>query len=283
MSQQRFPFSCVRCKTLVYSNSPSWPPSSPLYSCALCYLLSAFSTPLTQLLVRSHQQCLNSVIRWSLQLIFGLILSLLIRDSSSRGSYYPGTVAPFCLDSIFLCCFFLVLPWIPCFLRIQSLVVFSYHWQSSPFSSPVLPVTVPTCRFLRLAPAFPLTSDWPWSWVSLPLVPLRVSLCGLELISSSLSGSLPSRKRQKKQWQEGLPHFKQLYDPTLPVSRPLSERVLCDPWQCLLYRTEQAQDVKKIEKFHSQLMRLMVAKESRAVTSAETDWTVDVKTVVFRE
>jgi signal recognition particle subunit SRP9 len=39
----------------------------------------------------------------------------------------------------------------------------------------------------------------------------------------------------------------------------------------LLYRTEQAQDVKKIEKFHSQLMRLMVAKESRAVTSAETD------------
>ncbi|KAL4682592.1 hypothetical protein H8959_002147, partial [Pygathrix nigripes] len=29
---------------------------------------------------------------------------------------------------------------------------------------------------------------------------------------------------------------------------------------------EQAQDVKKIEKFHSQLMRLMVAKESRNVT-----------------
>ncbi|XP_045393095.1 signal recognition particle 9 kDa protein isoform X1 [Lemur catta] len=35
--------------------------------------------------------------------------------------------------------------------------------------------------------------------------------------------------------------------------------------QCLMYRTDQAQDVKKIEKFHSQLMRLMVAKESRSV------------------
>ncbi|XP_042301830.1 signal recognition particle 9 kDa protein [Sceloporus undulatus] len=34
---------------------------------------------------------------------------------------------------------------------------------------------------------------------------------------------------------------------------------------CLQYRTDQAQDVKKIEKFHSQLMRLMVAKESRNV------------------
>lgn len=42
-------------------------------------------------------------------------------------------------------------------------------------------------------------------------------------------------------------------------------------FQCLLYRTDQAQDVKKIEKFHSQLMRLMVAKESRSV-AMETDW-----------
>lgn len=41
--------------------------------------------------------------------------------------------------------------------------------------------------------------------------------------------------------------------------------------QCLLYRTDQAQDVKKIEKFHSQLMRLMVAKESRSA-AMETDW-----------
>jgi len=40
--------------------------------------------------------------------------------------------------------------------------------------------------------------------------------------------------------------------------------------QCLLYRTDQAQDVKKIEKFHSQLMRLMVAKESRSA-AMETD------------
>ncbi|GAB5583316.1 signal recognition particle 9 kDa protein [Prionailurus iriomotensis] len=39
---------------------------------------------------------------------------------------------------------------------------------------------------------------------------------------------------------------------------------------CLVYRTDQAQDVKKIEKFHSQLMRLMVAKESRSV-AMETD------------
>uniref|UniRef100_A0A803J8S6 Signal recognition particle 9 kDa protein n=1 Tax=Xenopus tropicalis TaxID=8364 RepID=A0A803J8S6_XENTR len=39
---------------------------------------------------------------------------------------------------------------------------------------------------------------------------------------------------------------------------------------CLLYRTDQAQDVKKIEKFHSQLMRLMVARESRSA-AMETD------------
>ncbi|XP_071996157.1 signal recognition particle 9 kDa protein isoform X2 [Engystomops pustulosus] len=39
---------------------------------------------------------------------------------------------------------------------------------------------------------------------------------------------------------------------------------------CLLYSTDQAQDVKKIEKFHSQLMRLMVARESRS-TTMETD------------
>uniref|UniRef100_A0A8C0MC22 Signal recognition particle 9 n=1 Tax=Canis lupus familiaris TaxID=9615 RepID=A0A8C0MC22_CANLF len=43
-----------------------------------------------------------------------------------------------------------------------------------------------------------------------------------------------------------------------------------DDLVCLVYRTDQAQDVKKIEKFHSQLMRLMVAKESRSV-AMETD------------
>lgn len=46
-----------------------------------------------------------------------------------------------------------------------------------------------------------------------------------------------------------------------------------DDLVCLVYRTDQAQDVKKIEKFHSQLMRLMVAKESRSV-AMETDWMV---------
>ncbi|XP_008139562.2 signal recognition particle 9 kDa protein-like [Eptesicus fuscus] len=43
-----------------------------------------------------------------------------------------------------------------------------------------------------------------------------------------------------------------------------------DDLVCLVYRTDQTQDVKKIEKFHSQLMRLMVAKESRSVAT-ETD------------
>ncbi|KAJ1148779.1 hypothetical protein NDU88_001605 [Pleurodeles waltl] len=43
-----------------------------------------------------------------------------------------------------------------------------------------------------------------------------------------------------------------------------------DDLVCLQYKTDQAQDVKKIEKFHSQLMRLMVAKESRSV-AMETD------------
>ncbi|XP_005383364.1 PREDICTED: signal recognition particle 9 kDa protein-like [Chinchilla lanigera] len=43
-----------------------------------------------------------------------------------------------------------------------------------------------------------------------------------------------------------------------------------DDLVCLVYRTGQAQDVKKIEKFHTQPVRLMVAKESRNVTM-ETD------------
>ncbi|KAM8946420.1 signal recognition particle 9 kDa protein [Pelodytes ibericus] len=45
---------------------------------------------------------------------------------------------------------------------------------------------------------------------------------------------------------------------------------ITDDITCLLYRTDQAQDVKKIEKFHSQLMRLMVARESRSA-AMETD------------
>ncbi|CAD7672935.1 unnamed protein product [Nyctereutes procyonoides] len=46
---------------------------------------------------------------------------------------------------------------------------------------------------------------------------------------------------------------------------------LADPMKalCLVYRTDQAQDVKKIEKFHSQLMRLVVAKESLLNSTAK--------------
>ncbi|GCC21396.1 hypothetical protein chiPu_0019866 [Chiloscyllium punctatum] len=33
---------------------------------------------------------------------------------------------------------------------------------------------------------------------------------------------------------------------------------------CLQYKTDQAQDVKKFEKFQNQLMRLMVSRESRS-------------------
>ncbi|XP_037678556.1 signal recognition particle 9 kDa protein-like [Choloepus didactylus] len=43
-----------------------------------------------------------------------------------------------------------------------------------------------------------------------------------------------------------------------------------DDLVCLVYRTDQAQEIKKIEKFHSQLVRLMVAKESGSV-ARETD------------
>ncbi|XP_061099133.1 signal recognition particle 9 kDa protein [Conger conger] len=39
---------------------------------------------------------------------------------------------------------------------------------------------------------------------------------------------------------------------------------------CLQYKTDQAQDVKKIEKLHGKLMRCMVSKESRSV-AMETD------------
>ncbi|KAF4070729.1 hypothetical protein AMELA_G00276950 [Ameiurus melas] len=38
---------------------------------------------------------------------------------------------------------------------------------------------------------------------------------------------------------------------------------------CLQYKTDQAQDVRKIEKLHGKLMRLMVSKESSGVM--ETD------------
>lgn len=41
--------------------------------------------------------------------------------------------------------------------------------------------------------------------------------------------------------------------------------------QCLQYKTDQAQDVKKIEKLHGKLMRLMVSKESHS-GAMETDW-----------
>lgn len=43
--------------------------------------------------------------------------------------------------------------------------------------------------------------------------------------------------------------------------------------QCLQYKTDQAQDVKKIEKLHGKLMRLMVSKESHS-GAMETDWVV---------
>ncbi|GCB83695.1 hypothetical protein scyTo_0024099, partial [Scyliorhinus torazame] len=33
---------------------------------------------------------------------------------------------------------------------------------------------------------------------------------------------------------------------------------------CLQYKTDQAQDVKKFEKFQNQLMRLLVSRESRS-------------------
>ncbi|CAF96785.1 unnamed protein product [Tetraodon nigroviridis] len=39
---------------------------------------------------------------------------------------------------------------------------------------------------------------------------------------------------------------------------------------CLQYKTDQAQDVKKIEKLHGKLMRLMVSKESHS-GAMETD------------
>uniref|UniRef100_A0A3P9K1M1 Signal recognition particle 9 kDa protein n=1 Tax=Oryzias latipes TaxID=8090 RepID=A0A3P9K1M1_ORYLA len=39
---------------------------------------------------------------------------------------------------------------------------------------------------------------------------------------------------------------------------------------CLQYKTDQAQDVKKIEKLHGKLMRLMVSKETHS-GAMETD------------
>uniref|UniRef100_A0A8C3UFA0 Signal recognition particle 9 n=1 Tax=Catharus ustulatus TaxID=91951 RepID=A0A8C3UFA0_CATUS len=63
-----------------------------------------------------------------------------------------------------------------------------------------------------------------------------------------------------------MPHFQAWEE----FTRAAEKLYLADPMKCLLYRTDQAQDVKKIEKFHSQLMRLMVAKESRSA-AMETD------------
>uniref|UniRef100_A0A4X2L4C3 Signal recognition particle 9 kDa protein n=1 Tax=Vombatus ursinus TaxID=29139 RepID=A0A4X2L4C3_VOMUR len=53
-----------------------------------------------------------------------------------------------------------------------------------------------------------------------------------------------------------------------------SDRRLCinttDYLVCLVHRTNQTKDVEMIEKSHSQLMRLMVGKESQSV-AMETD------------
>ncbi|XP_039980757.1 signal recognition particle 9 kDa protein isoform X1 [Xiphias gladius] len=46
--------------------------------------------------------------------------------------------------------------------------------------------------------------------------------------------------------------------------------VFCSSLQCLQYKTDQAQDVKKIEKLHGKLMRLMVSKETHS-GAMETD------------
>lgn len=46
--------------------------------------------------------------------------------------------------------------------------------------------------------------------------------------------------------------------------------VFFQPLQCLQYKTDQAQDVKKIEKLHGKLMRLMVSKETHS-GAMETD------------
>uniref|UniRef100_A0A8C9EAC5 SRP9 domain-containing protein n=1 Tax=Phocoena sinus TaxID=42100 RepID=A0A8C9EAC5_PHOSS len=56
---------------------------------------------------------------------------------------------------------------------------------------------------------------------------------------------------QYQTWEEFSHAAEKLY-----LADPMKARVV------LKYRTGQAQDVKKIEKFHSQLMQLMVAKES---------------------
>ncbi|MEQ2192639.1 Signal recognition particle protein [Xenoophorus captivus] len=45
---------------------------------------------------------------------------------------------------------------------------------------------------------------------------------------------------------------------------------VCLSLQCLQYKTDQAQDVKKIEKLHGKLMRLMVSKETHS-GAMETD------------
>lgn len=59
---------------------------------------------------------------------------------------------------------------------------------------------------------------------------------------------------------------------------------MCVLFQSLQYKTDQAQDVKKIEKLHGKLMRLMVSKESHS-GAMETDWidpwTFQCWTVVF--
>ncbi|XP_054999410.1 signal recognition particle 9 kDa protein [Sorex araneus] len=84
---------------------------------------------------------------------------------------------------------------------------------------------------------------------------------------------------QYQTWEEFSRTVEKLY-----LSGPMKARVvlkyrhsdgsLCmkvtDDLVCLVYKTDQAQDVKKIKKFHSQLMKLMVAMESRSV-AMETD------------
>uniref|UniRef100_A0A3Q2YPS0 Signal recognition particle 9 kDa protein n=1 Tax=Hippocampus comes TaxID=109280 RepID=A0A3Q2YPS0_HIPCM len=53
-------------------------------------------------------------------------------------------------------------------------------------------------------------------------------------------------------------------------ARAAEKLYLTDPMKCLQYKTDQAQDVKKIEKLHGKLMRLMVSKETHS-GAMETD------------